>query len=111
MGDNCKCNDYSYLEFQLESYSDCQSVHEAVSRELRSPEKPSLMVMHIGAWPVRKAYLMNRKIAFEDEEEDKTSGGYIHDLIKGYPGNRSQSEGFRKQIEKGHGYKNPGCKS
>ena len=100
MGYDCKCQYYTHMEFQLESYSDCQSVHEAVSRELRSPEKPSLMVMHIGARSVGKADPVNRKIAFEYEEEYETYSGYIHDLLKGYPGIRSQSEGLRKQIEK-----------
>src|SRR4030042_6789558 len=100
MGYDCKCHYYSNMEFQLESYSDCQSVHKAVSRKLRSTEKPSLMVMHIGACPVREAYPVNRKIAFEYEEEYETHSGYIHDLLKWYPGNRSQSEGLRKQIEK-----------
>ena len=99
------------MEFRLESYSDCQSVHETVSRKLRSPEKPSFMVMHIAACPVRKAYPVNREIAFEYEEEYETYSGYIHDLLKGYPGSRSQPEGFRKQIKKGHGYKNAGRKS
>jgi hypothetical protein len=69
------------------------------------------MVMHIGACTVRKAYPVNRKIALEDEEEYETDSGDIHDLLKGYPGFRSQLEGLRKQIEKGHCYKNPGCKS
>jgi hypothetical protein len=64
-----------------------------VSRELRSPEKSSLRVTHIGACPVRKAYPVNRKIAFEYEEEYETYSGYIHDLLKCYPGIRSQSEG------------------
>jgi hypothetical protein len=50
-----------------------------VSRELRSPENPSLMVMHMGACPVRKSYPVNRKIAFEYEEEYETYSGYIHD--------------------------------
>jgi hypothetical protein len=104
-------HDDTHMEFQLESYSDCQSVHEAVSRELSGPEKPSLMVMHIGACPVRKAYPVNTKIAFEYKEEYETYSGYIHDLFKGYPGSRSQPEGLRKQIKKGHCYKNPGCES
>jgi hypothetical protein len=69
------------------------------------------MVMHIGARPVRKAYSVNGKIAFEYEQEYKTYGGYIHDLLKRYPGFRSQPEGLREQIKKGHGYKNPGRKS
>jgi hypothetical protein len=58
------------------------------------------MVMHIGACPVRKAYPVNGKIAFEYEEEYETYSGYIHDRLKGNPGSRSQSEGLRKQIEK-----------
>ena len=84
MGDDCKCHDDTDMEFQLESYSDCQSVHEAVSRKLSSPEKTSLMVMHIGACPVRKAYPVNGKIAFEYEKEYETYSGYIHDLLKWY---------------------------
>src|SRR5512139_1222198 len=111
MGDDCKCHYDTNMEFQLESYSDCQSVHEAVSRKLRSPEKPSLMVMHIGACPVRKAYLVNTKRAFDYEEEYETYSGYIHDLFKGYPGSRSQSEGLWKQIKQGDRYKNPGRES
>jgi hypothetical protein len=71
-----------------------------VSGKLSSPEKTSLMVMHIGARPVGKAYPVNGKIAFEYEEEYETYGGDIHDLLKGYPGSRSQFEGLRKQIEK-----------
>ena len=67
--------------------------------------------MHMGACPVRKAYPVDRKIAFEDEEEYETYSGYIHHLLKGYPGSRSQSEGLWKQIEKWHCYKNPGRKS
>jgi hypothetical protein len=58
------------------------------------------MVMHIGACPVGKADLVNRKIAFEYEEEYETYSGDIHDQLKGYPGSRSQSEGLRKQIKK-----------
>src|SRR4030042_317462 len=99
------------MEFQLESYSDCQSVHEAVGRKLSSPPKPSFRVAFIGACPVRKADPVNRKIAIEYEEEYETYSGYIHDLLKGYPGSRSQPEGLRKQIKKGYCYKNPGCKS
>jgi len=99
------------MEFQLESYSDCQSVHEAVRRELSSPEKTSPVVMHIGACPVRKAYPVNGKIAFEYEEEYETYSGYIHDMLKWYPAIRSQPEGLRKQIKKRYCYKNPGHKS
>ena len=110
MGDDCKGHDDTHMKFQLESYSDCQSVHEAVSRKLSSPEKPSPMVMHIGACPIRKAYPVNRKIAFEYEEEYETDSGDIHDVLKGYPGFRCQFEGLWKQIEKGHCYKNPGRK-
>src|SRR5512139_2951604 len=111
MGDDCKCHDDTNMEFQLESYSDCQSVHEAVSRKLSSPEKPSLMVMHIGACPVRKAYPVNRKIAFKYQEEYETYGGYIQDLLKWHLGNRCQPEGLWKEIKEGYCYKNPGCKS
>jgi hypothetical protein len=73
-----------------------------VNRKLSSPEKPSLRVTLIGACPVRKAYPVNRKIAFEYEEEYETYSGDIHDLLKWYPGSRSQSEGLWKQIKKGH---------
>jgi hypothetical protein len=111
MGDDCECHDDTHMEFELESYSDGQSVHEAVSRKLGSPEKPSPMVMYIAACPVGKAYPVNRKIAFEYEEEYETYSGDIHDLLKGYPGSRSQPEGLRKQIKKGDRYKNPGRKS
>jgi hypothetical protein len=41
--------------------------------------------MHVSACPVRKAYPVNRKIAFKYEEEYETTSGYIHDLLKGYP--------------------------
>jgi hypothetical protein len=82
-----------------------------VSGKFSSPEKPSLMVMHIGACPVRKADPVNRKIAFEYEEKYETYSGYIHDLLKWYPGSCSQSEGLRKQIKKGYCDKNPGRKS
>jgi hypothetical protein len=40
MGYDCKCHDDTNMEFELESYSDGQSVHEAVSRKLGSAEKP-----------------------------------------------------------------------
>jgi hypothetical protein len=60
--------------------------------------------MHVSACPVRKAYPVNRKIAFKYEEEYETTSGYIHDLLKGYPGNRSQSEGLWKQIKQRHRY-------
>jgi len=61
------------------------SVHEAVSRKLSRPEEPSPMMMHITACPVRKAHPVDRKIAFEYEEEYETHSGYIHDCSRGTP--------------------------
>ncbi len=111
MGYDGKGHDYSNIEFELKSYSDCQSVHEAVSRKLTSPEKTSPMVTHIGACPVRKACPVNGEITFDDEEEDKTNSCYIHDILKRYPRFDGQPEGLREEIKKGHGDKNPGGKS